>query len=138
MGRRRTLSWFYRLDRGAQAGLLAKPHGYLSDEVAQSISDRAVVTHADERRQTRPQWQLRTEDANLLEDERLRLDDWWGGLPDSARVALIRCRTGQVPYEYRETLLELIPGGVPRRVDLDTPFELTGIAAAYIEMIVRT
>lgn len=138
MSRHRTLSWFYRLSRGRQAVLLANPHGYLSEDVARSISGHTVLTHADERRQKPPQWQLRAADANLLEDERLRLDEWWEGLPERARTALIGCRTGHVPPEYRETVLDLIPGGVPRGADLDTAFELTGIVAAYIEMIVRT
>ena len=32
-------------------------------------------------------------------------------------------------------MLDLVPGGAPPDTDLNTAFELSGIAAAYIEMV---
>lgn len=135
MGRDRTLSWLYQLDRGVQAVLLANPHGFLPAGVAADISDHTVVAHRNESPRKPVQWQLRSAEANLLEDERLRLDQWWKDLPDSTRVALVACRTGEIPQEYREALLDVIPGGVPAGTDLDSAFDMSGIAVAYVEMV---
>ncbi|WP_084356436.1 hypothetical protein [Mycolicibacterium wolinskyi] len=135
MRRNRTLSWFYRLGRGAQAALLAKPHAYLPDDVAAEIPGHTVLAHRDETPQLPRRWQLRPAEANLLEDERHRLDDWWNDLPRHARSALIECRGDRVPPEYRAAVLDVIPGGAPAGVDLNTPFALSGIAAAYVDMV---
>lgn len=80
-------------------------------------------------------WQLRSAEANLLEDERLRLDAMWRGLSPSTRDALVKSRGGQVPPQGREAILDLMPGGVPLGADLDEAFDLSGIAAAYVEMV---
>jgi hypothetical protein len=42
---------------------------------------------------------------------------------------------GHVPHGYREAVLDLVPGGAPPDTDLNAAFELSGIAAAYIEMV---
>lgn len=135
MSSHRKLSWFFRLDRSVQALLLANPHGYLPDGVAGAIRGHTMLAHRDETPQTPQQWHLRAAEANLLEDERLRLDAWWNDLPDSACAALIACRAGGVPAEYREAVLDAHPGGVRPGTDLDLGFDLSGIAAAYIEMV---
>ena len=131
----RTLSWFFRLQREVQAIVLASPHGYLPHGVAGTIPDHTVLAHRDETPQNPRRWLLRPAEANLLEDERLRLDEWWNDLPNSARSALLESRAGHVPHGYREAVLDLVPGGAPPDTDLNTAFELSGIAAAYIEMV---
>jgi hypothetical protein len=89
MSKDRTLSWFFRLRREVQAVLLASPHGYLPHGVAGTIPDHTVLAHRDETAQNPRRWLLRPAEANLLEDERVRLDEWWNDLPNSARSALL-------------------------------------------------
>jgi hypothetical protein len=129
------LTWFYRLDRQVQADLLANPHGYLRDGVAAEITAHTVRSYRDEKPQESRLWQLRSAEANLLEDERLRLDRWWRDLPDEARSALVASRDGAVPRAFRATVLDLHPGALSPATDLDVEFSLSGIAAAYVEMV---
>ncbi|CAJ1498741.1 hypothetical protein [[Mycobacterium] burgundiense] len=134
MGNRRSLSWFYQLDRADQAVLLARPHGYLPDGVAAKIEGHTVPAGRDGTPDATPRWQLRSAEANLLEDERLRLDAMWRGLSPGTRAELVASRGGPVPAHCREAILDLLPGGVPPGTDLDVAFDLTGIVAAYVEM----
>lgn len=129
------LAWFYRLDRRMQADLLANPHGYLPDAVAAEIPSHTVRSYRDEKPQESRLWQLRSAEANLLEDERLRLDRWWRELPDEARAALVTSRDGTVPRAWRATVLDLQPGDMSPETDLETEFTVSGIAAAYIDMV---
>ena len=137
MSRRQSLSWFYRLDRGEQARLLANPHGYLPGDVAGRITAHTVAARGDESSRAPRQWLLRAAEANLLEDERLRLDVWWSDLSAAARSSLIASRGSGVPREHREAVLDVVPGGLPAGVDLDIAFPISGIAAAYLEMITQ-
>jgi len=122
MNKDRTLSWFFRLQREVQAIVLASPHGYLPHGVAGTIPDHTVLAHRDETPQNPRRWLLRPAEANLLEDERLRLDEWWNDLPNSARSALLESRAGHVPHGYREAVLDLVPGGAPPDTDLNTAY----------------
>ncbi|MBU8812735.1 hypothetical protein [Mycolicibacterium goodii] len=129
------LAWFYRLDRRMQADLLANPHGYLPDGVAAAIASHTVRSYRDEKPQESRLWQLRSAEANLLEDERLRLDRWWRELPDEARSALVMSRGGSVPRAWRAAVLDLHSDGLTPGTDLEAEFRMSGIAAAYIEMV---
>ncbi|WP_234820703.1 hypothetical protein [Mycolicibacterium goodii] len=80
-------------------------------------------------------WQLRSAEANLLEDERLRLDRWWRELPDEARSALVMSRGRSVPRAWRAAVLDLHSDGLTPGTDLEAEFRMSGIAAAYIEMV---
>lgn len=135
MRRDRTLSWFHRLDLGQQAALLADPHGYLPDGVAEEIRPHVDSARHDETVQYPRRWLLRSAEANLLEDERHRLDDWWQDLAPEVRAALIECRADAVPREHREAVLESAPGGVHPRADLDIGFDMTEMTSAYLEMM---
>ncbi|AQA01842.1 hypothetical protein BVC93_04630 [Mycobacterium sp. MS1601] len=135
MRRDRTLTWFYRLHRGHQAALLANPHGYVPHSVAVSIAAQTVRARSNEAVQHPGRWLLRSFEANLLEDERHRLDDWWDRLLPEVQSALLACRASQVPREHREAVLDLMPGGIRAGTDLDEDFEMSGIAAAYLEMV---
>lgn len=137
MTRTPPLAWLYQLDRSQQAALLANPHGYLPFGVVDRIAGHIAVARRDETPQ-QPRWQLRAAEANLLEDERLRLDDWWGALPPAAREELLATRHTAVPEQYRESVLDLVPGGIPSGTDMETSFMASGIAAAYLEMVHRT
>jgi hypothetical protein len=134
MIRKSPLSWFYKLELPVQVALLAHPHGYVSEDVAVAIPRRTESVRHDERPQVRRRWHLRSAEANHLEDERLRLDRWWKHLPHGTRQALVRHRSFEVPARYRDVIVELDPDGVPPNPSVETPFMLTGIAAAYIEM----
>lgn len=136
MTRTPPLAWLYQLDRSQQAALLAKPHGYLPASVVDRIAGHTTLTRRDETPQ-QPRWQLRTAEANLLEDERLRLDAWWGALPRAAREELVATRHTAVPERYRESVLDLVPGGISTGTDTKSPFTASGIAAAYLEMVHR-
>lgn len=135
MRRDRTLSWFHQLDLGQQAALLADPHGYLPDDVAKTIRPHIDVSRPDETKQYPRRWLLRSAEANLLEDERLRLDDWWQHLPSGVRSALIECRAEVVPREYRKAVLESAPGGLHPKADLTIEFDMTEMTSAYLEML---
>ncbi len=114
---------------------MGRPHGYLPDGVAAEIRGHTVPADRGGNRAAPRRWQLRSAEANLLEDERLRLDTMWQAMPSSTRAALLGSRGGQVPPQCREAILDLMPGGVPPGADLDASFELSGIAAAYVEMV---
>jgi hypothetical protein len=135
MRRDRTLSWFHRLDLGQQAALLADPHGYLREGVAAAIRPHTEPARHDETLQYPRRWLLRSAEANLLEDERHRLDKWWQDLTPEVRSALIECRAEAVPREHRKAVLESAPGGMRPGTDLDIGFEMTDMAAAYLEMV---
>jgi hypothetical protein len=135
MRRDRTLTWFHRLGRGHQAALLANPHGYVPEKVAREIPKHTILSRRNESTRHPEQWLLHSAEANLLEDERHRLDKWWRELPVQARSALVDSRGGKVPREHREAVLDLIPGGVRPGTDLDVAFEMPAIAAAYLEML---
>lgn len=130
------MAWLYQLDRTQQAALLANPHGYLPVSVVDRITGHVDLVRRDET--PHPQrWQLRSADANLLEDERLRLDDWWSALPAHARSDILATRHTEVPEQYRETVLDLVSGGISAETDLGASFRASGIAAAYLEMVYR-
>ena len=129
------MAWLYQLDRHQQAALLANPHGFLPASVVERIADRTDLARRDETPQ-RARWQLRSAEANMLEDERLRLDDWWTTLSPAARAELLATRHTAVPEQYREAVLDMVPGGGMRStVDLSDPFRASGIVAAYLEMV---
>lgn len=128
------MAWLYQLDRAQQASLLANPHGYLPVDIAERIVGHVHPAHLDETPQ-RPRWHLRSAEANLLEDERLRLDDWWHGLSEEARDDLLTTRHTAVPERHRASVLDLVPGGITPGIDLDVSFRASGIVAAYLEMV---
>ena len=123
------------LDLRVQVALLAHPHGYVSESVAASIPRRAESVRHDERPQKRRRWHLRSAEANHLEDERLCLDRWCKHLPDGTQDALVRHRSAEVPARYRDAIVELDPDGAPPGGVPGVPFQLSGIAAAYVEMM---
>ncbi|OBF10500.1 hypothetical protein [Mycobacterium sp. ACS4331] len=135
MGRIQPLTWFFTLEMRVQAKLLAHPHGYLSEAVAASIPRRADLVRDDDSRQRSRRWQLRSAEAIRLEEERLRLDGWWTSLCELTRRALLDHRGAQVPARYRDAVADLDPRGAPPSGDADAPFALTGITAAYVEMV---
>lgn len=137
MSRKNDLSWFYGLERAEQALLLANPHGYLPGDIAGRITAHTTAARGDESSQSPRQWLLRAAEANLLEDERHRLDAWWSNLSAAARSALIASRGSGIPREHREAVLDVVPGGLPAGVDLDIAFPISGMAAAYLEMVVN-
>ncbi|MCV7435072.1 hypothetical protein [Mycolicibacterium bacteremicum] len=135
MTRTPPLAWLYRLDRHQQAELLAKPHAYLPATVAHRITGQ---TNLDPRDCTArpPRRQLRPEQANLLEEERLRLDDWWSALPAATRADLLRTRHTAVPERHRSAVLAMTPGEHhASRTDAANPHRVSGIVAAYLEMV---
>lgn len=136
MGRVHPLTWFFNLEVRVQAKLLAHPHGYLPEAVAKKIPRRTDPVR-DRNPADPPRWHLRSAEAIRLEEERLRLDSWWRNLADRTRNALLEHRSGSVPAKYWDAVLDLDPRGAPAGTDLKAPFELSGITAAYVEMVAQ-
>jgi hypothetical protein len=82
-------------------------------------------------------WRLSPSEANALEDERLRLDQWWEGRSEAERAALIEHRGGQLPGELRDAVKDHIPGGLALGDDLVGPFTMPPLMVAYVEMVAR-
>lgn len=131
MRRDRTLSWFSRLDRAERAALLANPHGYVPSTAARRIAAHTTSTHRGETRQLR--WLLKSFEANRLEDERHRLDDWWARLAPDVRADLVDHRSAEVPRAHREAVLDLMPGGVRQDDDLERGFPMPDVVTAYLD-----
>lgn len=132
--RKDPLSWFFQIDRATQAALLARPHGYLPDGMA-TAGEHVVAAHHNENRQRPRRWLLRSTEANLLEEERLRLDSWWGTLSQDEQASFIEYRDGrQVPHEHRSSALSLLPAGAAAGDGADLDVKLPKIAVAYLEM----
>lgn len=137
MTQEQPLSWFYQLRRDHQVALLANPHGSLPRGLAELLVDRIYMAYWTEQQDDTWHWQLHAAEANALEDERLRLDQWWGRRSGAERAALIEHRGGLIPGEYREAVKDHIPGGVILADDLVGPFPLPTMMAAYVEMRAR-
>lgn len=129
-------SWFYQQDIRVQAALLADPHGYLPEGVAPLIPGHVLMVYWVQSEGPR-RWQLQPAEAAALADECRRLDEWWRGLSEDARAAIVEHRADLVPGEYRSAVGTLMPGGATVADDLVGPFRLPPMVVAYAEMIAQ-
>jgi hypothetical protein len=78
-------------------------------------------------------------EANALEDERRRPDQWWSNRSEDEQEALTEHRASLIPDEFREAVKDLVLGGVPigDENDFTGPFRLPPMMAPDVEMIAR-
>ncbi|WP_273734179.1 hypothetical protein [Mycolicibacterium septicum] len=128
---------FNHLPLEHRAALLANPHGALPGPLAEKLVGHIYTAHWVNAPNNTRRWRLRPSEATALEDERLRLDQWWERRSESERAALIEHRGGPLPGELRDAVKDHMPGGVVLGDDLTGPFTMPPLMVTYVEMVAR-
>lgn len=127
---------FTQLPIEHRAALLANPYAPLPQHLVRPLLAHIVSTRWDGGPDV---VRLQQSAARALEDERLRLDQWWERRSEAERAALIEHRGGQLPGELRPAVMDHVPGGVAigDGRDFTGPFAIAPMMAAYVEMVAR-
>lgn len=105
---------FAQLPIEHRAALLANPHGALPPQLADRLLAHAYTAYWVNGPGGASRWQVWPSEANVLEDERWRLDQWWQRRSEAERAALIEHRGGRldvaadpaiaVPHDFNTSL----------------------------------
>jgi len=139
MTQRRPLSWLDHLSVDQTAALLANPTSPLPTGLTARILGHAEIVEyfTEDYEDGARRCQLHPVEVKALEEERVRLDDWWNRRSEAERAALIAHRASLIPGECREAVKDLMPDGLRIGDDFTGPFTLPKMVAAYAQLMAR-